>query len=83
MTLEELVRRLIARYGRVEKNGLSMSAPVEDAGVDALALAQIVVYLEAHFGIAIDSREAVEWSTGNHIVASVRHLLAEGHREAS
>jgi len=83
MTLEEIIRRLLARYGSADIHSLSVSCPLEEVGIDGLALAQIVNYLEAHFGVAIDSRDAVRWATGIEIVATVRHLLAERHLEAS
>jgi acyl carrier protein len=83
MTLEEIIRRLIARYGSADIHSVSMSCQLEELGIDGLAVAQIVNYLEAHFGVAIDSRDAVRWATGIEIVATVQHLRAERHREAS
>jgi acyl carrier protein len=83
MTTEEIVGRLIARYGRPDTARLSLSSPLAEVGVDGLALAHIVVYLEAHFDIVVPSLEADDWTTGTTIVATVQRLLAEHHRQAS
>jgi acyl carrier protein len=83
MTTEEIIRRLIARYGRADVMSFSMSSPLVEVGVDDLAVAQIVVYLEARFDVVIPSLEADRWTTGGGIVASVQRLLVERHRRAS
>lgn len=83
MTFEGTVRRLIARYGRADADGVSMNSVLEDMGVDALGVAQIVIYLEARFSITIASSEAAEWASGGDIVASLEQRSAERHREAS
>jgi acyl carrier protein len=83
MSTEEIVRRLIARYGRTEVMSFTMTSTLGEAGVDELALAQIVVYLEARFDVVIPSLEADRWTTGAAIVDTVQSLLAERHREAS
>jgi acyl carrier protein len=83
VTLEGTIRRLIARYGRADADGVSMSSVLEDVGVDALGVAQIVIYLEARFGITIAPSEAAEWASGSDIVASLEHRISERHREAS
>jgi acyl carrier protein len=82
MSLEEVIRRLIARNSRADGNGISMSSRLDEIGVEPLGVAQIVIYLEARFGISIDSREALRWTTGDEMVATVEHLLAERHRDA-
>jgi acyl carrier protein len=83
MTTEEIIRRLIARYGRADVMSFSMNSPLVEVGVDELAVAQLVVYLEARFDIVIPSLEADRWTTGGGIVVSVQRLLAERHRQAS
>jgi acyl carrier protein len=83
MTTEEIIRRLVARYGRADVTGVALSSPLADVGVDTLAVAQIVVYLEARFDVVVGSLEAARWTTGEAIVVSVERLLTERHRQAS
>jgi acyl carrier protein len=78
--LSETVRRLVARYGRAVKV-VSMSSAFKELGVDAVAVAQIVIDLEARFGITVEPREAASWTTGNEIFATVTHLLNERDRD--
>jgi acyl carrier protein len=73
---------LIVRYGRADPQSISMSTALATAGVDAIAVAQIVIYLEARFDIVIQVHEATEWRTGDEIVGAVQRLLSNRHREA-
>jgi acyl carrier protein len=82
VTVEEVIRMLIVRYGRADPQSISMSTALATAGVDAIAVAQIVIYLEARFDIVIQVHEATEWRTGDEIVGAVQRLLSNRHREA-
>jgi acyl carrier protein len=78
VTLEEIVRMLIARYGRADPQGVSMTLPLEVAGVDSIGAAEMAIYLGARFGIDIGAHEASEWTTGNEIMVALRSRLGDG-----
>jgi acyl carrier protein len=80
MALDEIVRMLLARYGRADVRGIPLGSLLRDVGVDAVAVAQIVIYLEARFSITIEAGEAGGWTTGDDIFATAQHLLEERHR---
>ncbi len=82
VTLEEIIRMLIARYGRADPQGISMTSPLAAVGLNEIGVAEMVIYLEARFGISIRTSEASGWTTGHEIIVTMKRLLAEDHLEA-
>jgi acyl carrier protein len=72
------VRRLVARFAEVEAKAIVAPRALRDLGVDDLALADVVLGLEARFDIDIDDAEAARWSTVGDVVAFVAGRLRGG-----
>jgi acyl carrier protein len=69
--LEELVRSLIARYGHLGDQVVTMRRPLLDLGVDILALVDIVMDVETRFRIELDPDEILSWLTAADVVETV------------
>jgi acyl carrier protein len=69
------VRRLVARFAEVETKAIVAPHALRDLGVDELALADVVLGLEARFDIDIDDAEAARWDTVGDVVAFVARRL--------
>ena len=73
--LEELVQSLIARYGHLGDQVVTMRRPLLDLGVDILALVDIVMDVETRFGIELDPDEILSWLTAADVVETVANAL--------
>jgi acyl carrier protein len=69
------VRRLVARLAQVETRAITAPQALRDLGVDELALADVVLGLEARFDIDIEDAEAARWDTVGDVVAFVARRL--------
>jgi acyl carrier protein len=73
--LEELVQSLIARYGHLGDQVVTMRRPLLDLGVDILALVDIVMDVETRFGIELDPDEILSWLSAADVVETVANAL--------
>jgi acyl carrier protein len=71
------VRRLVARFADVETKAIVAPRALRDLGVDELALADLVLGLEARFDIDIDDADAARWDTVGDVVAFVARRSRE------
>jgi acyl carrier protein len=71
------VRRLVARFADVETRAIIAPRALRDLGVDELALADVVLGLEARFDIDIDDADAARWDTVGDVVAFVARRSRE------
>jgi acyl carrier protein len=71
------VRRLVARFAEVETRDIVAPRALRDLGVDDLALADVVLGLEARFDIDVEDAEAARWSTVGDVVAFVARRLRD------
>jgi acyl carrier protein len=73
--LEELVQSLIARYGHLGDQVVTMRRPLLDLGVDILALVDIVMDVETRFAIELDPDEILSWLTAADVVETLENAL--------
>jgi acyl carrier protein len=74
--VQDFVRSVVARYAGHYDGVIAMRRPLLDFGVDVLALIDIVMDLEARFGIELDPDEILSWLTAADMVESVSAALS-------
>ncbi|MBN2120614.1 MAG: acyl carrier protein [Candidatus Omnitrophica bacterium] len=73
MDIKEQVMDLIARTLEVSKDELSETEKLYDSiGVDSTEMVEMVVALNKHFGVKIETNEVTKYSTPLQIVESVQ-----------
>jgi acyl carrier protein len=71
------VRRLVVRYADAHSRAVVAPRALSDLGIDDLALADVVLGLEARFDIDIEDAEAGRWETVGDVVGFVAKRVRE------
>jgi acyl carrier protein len=79
--IRDFVTNVIARYRGLGDGVVAMRRPLLDYGIDVLALIDIVMDVEARFGIELDPDEILSWLTAADVVETVGAALSAPTRE--
>jgi acyl carrier protein len=71
------VRRLVARYADADPRSVVAPRPLEDLGLSDVALADVVLGLEAQFDLDIEDGASRTWQTVGDVVGFVARRLRE------
>jgi acyl carrier protein len=71
------VQKLVARFAEVEPQAIVAPSALSELGVRDVALADVVLGLEARFDIDIDDSEANRWQTVGDVVGFVARRVRE------
>ena len=74
--IRDFVRSVIARYSGLGDGVIAMRRPLLDYGIDVLALIDVVMDVEARFGIELDPDEILSWLTAADVVETVDASLS-------
>jgi|HubBroStandDraft_1064217.scaffolds.fasta_scaffold03760_5 acyl carrier protein len=74
--IRDFVRSVIARYGGLGDGVIAMRRPLLDYGIGVLALIDVVMDVEARFGIELDPDEILSWLTAADVVETVGAALS-------
>jgi acyl carrier protein len=69
------IRRLASRYADADPRSVVAFQTLEDLGLTGVALADVVLGLEARFDVVIDDSDIHTWRTVGDVVAFVAGLL--------
>jgi acyl carrier protein len=71
------VRRLVARYADTDPRSIVAPSALDDLGLSDVALADVVLGLEARFDLDIEDGELRSWQTVGDVVGFVAQRLRE------
>ncbi len=74
--IRAFVTSVIARYSGLGDSVIAMRRPLLDYGIDVLALIDVVMDVEARFGIELDPDEILSWLTAADVVETVGAALS-------